>query len=192
MGADSRGRHAYLGKLPASQIGPFSGARDTLKLMSEQALGDRGERSMLVRHFTTWVVRDVWPKDYLGEILAIRNVLVQQSPWRPGVPLFRYTNDARHVEVVKDPQRQIEEILEHGTTQVDCDELACIASVMALQVGREVEYVALGFAPDQLTHVGVRVKEPKSSRWIWLDGVAGPREKEAAARAQELLVWNLD
>ncbi len=192
MGAPARQHGGYLGKLPNAQLGPFSGARDTLKLMSEQALGDRGERSMLVRHFTTWVVRDVWPKDYLGEILAIRNVMVQQSPWRPGVPLFRYTNDARHVEVVKDPQRQVEEILEHGTTQVDCDEIACMASVMALQLGREVEYVALGFAPDALTHVGVRVKEPKSGRWIWLDGVAGPREKEAAARAQELLVWSLD
>jgi hypothetical protein len=191
MGA-AAGLAAHMGRLPTSQIGPFKGARDTLKLMSEQALGDRGERSMLVRHFTTWVVRDVWPKDYLGEILALRNVLVQQSPFRPGVPLFRYTNDARHVEVVKDPQRQIEEIMDHGTTQVDCDEIACTASVMALQLGREVEYVAMGFAPDQLTHVGCRVKEPKSGRWIWLDGVAGPREKEAASRAQELLVWSLD
>ena len=55
-----------------------------------------------------------------------------------------------------------------------------------------MEFVALGFAPDSLTHVGVRVQEPKSGKWIWMDSVAGPREKEAAQRAKEILVWSLD
>ncbi len=161
-------------------------------MMSEKALGARGERSMLVRHFTSWVTSDIWPKDYLGEILAIRNLFVQLSPWRPGTPLFKYTNDPRHVEVVKDPQRMVEEILDQGTTEVDCDEIALMAGTMAMQKGREVEWVALGFEPDVLSHVGTRVREPKSDRWIWLDGVAGPREREAVERARELLVWSLD
>lgn len=160
--------------------------------MASAALGDRGERSMLVRSFTQWVVRDVWPKDYLGEILAIRNVFVQASPYRPHVPLFRYTNDALHVEVVKDPARMVEEIIDQGTTAVDCDEIALMAATMALQVGREPEFVALGFEPGALSHVGVRVREPKSGQWIWVDGVAGPREAEAAQRAVETKHWSLD
>jgi hypothetical protein len=184
--------HGYFGKLPTATVRPFHGAHDTLRTMAELALGDHGERSMMVRHFTTMVLAEVWPKDYLGQILAIRHVLVQRSPWKPHVPLFNYTNDARHVEVVKSPQRMVEEINEHGTTAVDCDEISCIAATMALQVGRVPEFVAMGFAPDSLSHVGVRVREPKSQRWIWLDGVAGPREKEAAKRAQQLLVWSLD
>jgi hypothetical protein len=161
-------------------------------MMSAMALGDRGERSPVVRQFTTWVLADVWPKDYLGEILAIRNVFVQPSPMRPGTPLFRYTNDPRHVEFIKDPLRQVEEILQHGTTAVDCDESAMMAATMALTIGREVEFVAMGFGGDALTHVAVRVKEPKSKKWILLDSVAGPREKEAAHRARKILVWNLD
>jgi hypothetical protein len=187
-----RGSGGFLGKLPTAEVRPFRGARDTLRLMSNLALGDTGERSAVVRAFTTWVVADVWPKDYLGEIIAIRNVLVQPSPVRPGTPLFKYVNDPRHVEFVKSPQRMVHEINEHGTTAVDCDEIAMMAATMLLQIGREVEFVALGFAPNSLTHVGLRAKEPKSDKWIWIDGVAGPREKEAAQRAQELLIWSLD
>lgn len=173
-------------------MGRFTGPRDTLAAMERIALGDRGERSFLVRQFTERVTQHVAPKDYLGEILAIRNVFLMPSPWVRHAPLFRYMNDPRHVEWIKDPQRQVEEIHEHGTTIVDCDEIALMGAVMALQLGREVEFVALGFAPRELTHVGFRVKEPKSGAWIWVDPVAGPREREAAATAKEVLPWSLD
>jgi hypothetical protein len=160
--------------------------------MAQHCLGPRGEKSMLVRQFTEYVVGYIQPKDYLGEILAIRHCFVQSSPKLQGVPLFRYVNDPRHVEWVKDPERMVSEINEIGTTSVDCDDISTMAATMCLQIGREVELVALGFSPGSLSHVGVRAKEPKSSQWIWLDGVAGPREREAAGRAKELLVWSLD
>ena len=67
-----------------------------------------------------------------------------------------------------------------------------MAATMALGIGREVEYVALGFAPNTLSHVAVRIKEPKSGKWVLLDSVAGPKEREAATRAKEILVWSLD
>lgn len=149
---------------------------------------------MLVRHFTESVLVDVWPKDYLGQIIAIRNVLVQPSPFkkRGGTPLFNYTNDPRHVEMVKDPQRMVEEIQQRGTTLVDCDECALMSATMAMVIGRRPQFVALGFAPNQLTHVACRVQEPKSLEWVWMDAVAGPRERDAALRAQEILTWDLD
>lgn len=160
--------------------------------MAEVTLGDRGERSILVRRFTEWVLRDVWPKDYLGEIIAIRNCLVQPSPTLRGVPMFRYVNDPRHVEMVKTPERMVTEIMQYGTTQTDCDEQAVQAATMALQIGRHPQFVALGFAPGSLSHVACRVKEPKSDTWIWLDSVAGPRERDAASKAKEILTWDLD
>lgn len=187
-----QGPTSFLGKLPNATLSPFGGAKDTLRLMSQLALGDDGERNMMVRQFTTFVVADIWPKDYLGEILAIRNVFLQPSPSRPSAALFRYTNDPRHVEAIKTPRRMVEEIMEHGTTAVDCDEIATMAMAMLLQLGRNCEAVALGFAPNALTHVGVRAQEPKSKRWIWMDAVAGPKESEAARRAKEILVWSLD
>lgn len=173
-------------------MGPFQGPRDTLAAMERIALGARGEQSLIVRQFTEWVTHDVWPKDYLGEILAIRNCFLQPSPTRSGAPMFRYMNDPRHVEWIKDPQRQVEEIYDQGSTTVDCDEIALMGATMGLQLGREVEFVAVGFQPGQLTHVGTRIKEPKTGSWIWVDPVAGPREREAAATAREVLKWSLD
>src|SRR3990167_3308273 len=113
-GSGAPGGLGYLG-FPASQaafrpqsysIKPFRGPQTTLERMAHDALGARGERSMEVRQFTEWALRAVQPKDYLGEILAIRNVFVQPSPWVKNIALFHYTNDPRHVEMVKDPQRQ--------------------------------------------------------------------------------------
>ncbi len=46
--------------------------------------------------------------------------------------------------------------------------------------------------PKQLTHVATRIKEPKSEKWIFVDPVAGPREREAARTAKEILTWSLD
>jgi hypothetical protein len=155
----------------------------------------------VVRRFTEWATEDVFPKDYLGEILAIRNIFLARvpvsrqpgaAPGPPTKPLFRYMNDPRHVEWIKDPQRMVEEIALNGNTTVDCDEISVMAAVMGLQLGREVEFVALGFAPKQLTHVAARIKEPKSEKWIFVDPVAGPREREAARTAKEVLTWSLD
>ena len=183
----------FLGALPSRVTErSFRGPKDTLDAMARIAHGPRGEKSLLVRQFTEAITRDVFPKDYLGEILAIRNCFLQPSPTRPNVPLFRYMNDPRHVEWIKDPQRMIEEIQEHGSTTVDCDEVALCAAVMGMQCGREEEFVALGYKPRQLTHVGARIKEPKSGKWIWVDPVAGPRERESAASAKEVLKRSLE
>ena len=182
----------FLGTLGRADLLPFRGPKDTLEKMAEFVLGDAGERSLLVRQFTEWVVRGVHPKDYLGQILAIRNAFAQPSPWRQNVPLFSYTNDPRHVELVKTPERMVREIQEHGTMLGDCDDYSVMSSTMCLQVGRNVDLVALGFAPNTLSHVGARAEEPKSGAWIWMDGVAGPREAEASAKAKELLVLSLD
>jgi hypothetical protein len=175
-----------------ASVNSFRGARDTLREMVRVSLGDDGERSVLVRQFTESVLLDIWPKDYLGQILAIRNMLVQPSPFRKGVAMFAYANDPRHVEMVKTPRRMVEEIMQRGATTVDCDDISVMAATMAMVVGRRPQFVALGFEPDHLTHVALRVQEPKSEAWIWMDAVAGPREREAAERAKEILVWDLD
>lgn len=191
--ARGAGRGLGLVGTPAtSDIRPYRGPVDTLAKMAEMALGNDGERSILVRQFTERVVRDIQPKDYLGEILAVRNALVQPSPVRPWVPMLRYLNDPLHVEFLRTPRRLVQEINEHGTVNCDCDESACLSATMCLQLGRLVEIVAMGFAPKSLSHVAIRVQEPKSKQWILLDGVAGPREAQAANKAVEILTRRLD
>ncbi len=178
---------------PATQkLDRYRGPEATLDMMARFALGDDGERSILVRQFTEYVVRDVRPKDYLSEILSVRNALVAPSPMKPWVPMLRYLNDPLHVEFIRTPRRLVQEINEHGSVSCDCDESACLAATMCLQLGRQVELVAMGFAPRSLSHVAIRVQEPKSKKWILLDGVAGPREAEAAGKAVEVLFKRLD
>jgi hypothetical protein len=179
----------WLGDDQTAVVRPFRGPRHTLESMEKLALGPRGEQSFRVRQFAETIVRYLEPKDYLGEIIAVRNVFLQRGPH--GAPLFRYANDPLHVELVKDPERMVTELDMYGSTLCDCDEITCLAGTLCLTLGREVEWVAMGFSPGQLTHVGVRVKEPKSNQWIWLDAVAGPREAEAAARAKTIKFWSL-
>jgi hypothetical protein len=185
-------RPAFLGTVPQAKYRGYKGPKDTLEMMASHALGKYGERSIIVRRFTEWIVGQIAPKGYLDEILAIRNCFVQPSPTKPWVPLMRYTNDPLHVEFIRTPERCVRDIMEQGFCTIDCDESSCLAATMALQVGRVAEFVAMGFAPNVLSHVAVRVKEPKTGRWIILDGVAGPREKEAAGKAQEILFKSLD
>lgn len=183
---------SFLGQMPVSTVRRYRGPRDTLEKMAEHALGKHGERSMIVRRFTEWVVGECWPKDYLGEILAIRNCLVQRSPRLPHVPMIRYVNDPVHVEFLRTPERMVKDIMEHGFTSADCDEITCLATTMGLVIGRKGRFAAMGFAPRSLSHVAGCLQEPKTQQWILLDGVAGPREREAAGKAVELMVKYLD
>ena len=184
--------YATFGATPPTRITPFRGPEDTLRSMARAILGDRGERSIPVRQFCEWIVGGIEPKDYLSEILAVRNAFVQRSPWDPSTPLIRYMNDPRHVELVKDPERLVQEIATTGHATADCDEVTDLEATCCLMLGREAELVALGFNEGELSHVGLRCKEPKSGTWIWMDTVAGPREREAAATSVDKLFWSLD
>ncbi len=155
---------------PPQTLAPFNGPQDTLNLMVELSLGLRGEQSAMVRSLKDHIVRDLTPKDYLSEILAVRNFVAEK---------VRYSNDALGVEQVQDAQRMAEEIVKHGKAVGDCDDIAVLIGALSRQLGREVDYVVVGFgAPGRYTHVFARVKEPKSGKWIVCDPVAGDGEAE--------------
>lgn len=165
-------------------LSSFRGSSDTLQKMREQVWGPRGEKSLVVRTVTEQIVRELFPKDYLSEILAIRNWCTVN---------LRYTNDPLHVEWIKDPQRLVEEYLAHGRAVADCDEIAELIACMALQLGRRAELVAVGFgSPGAYSHVFTRVQEPKTSQWIVTDPVAGTDTEQMLARVTTFEVWSLD
>lgn len=170
--------------VPAAQMGRFYGAPSTLNLMREHAWGEHGEHSVLVRMVLEDIVRELRGKDYLGEILAVRNFTTQR---------LRYVNDPLHVEYVKTPQRLCEEILQYGVALADCDEMAQLIGTFALQLGREAEFVVVGFGePGDYSHVFARVKEPKSGKWIVCDPVAGTDERTMLNRVTTYEMWSLD
>lgn len=154
---------------PAHRTTRFGGPLHTLREMRRVALGPRGEQSLLVRQVTEEVVRELQPKDYLSEILAIRYWVAERC---------RYANDHLHVEYLRDPQRLCEEILSKGKAVADCDDIATLIATMGMQLGRKAKFVAVGFgAPRDYSHVFAMLQEPKSKTWIVCDPVAGTDEE---------------
>lgn len=90
---------------------PFRGPAHTIEEMRKAVLGPRGEGSVVVHNAVTHIVRLLQPKDYLSEILAIRNWVAEH---------VRYKNDPVGVEYVQDPQRMLEDIAKYGVTTGDC------------------------------------------------------------------------
>lgn len=154
--------------------------------MRKAVLGPRGERSIRVRSFAEWCVRGLQDKDYLSEIIAIRNAVAAH---------VRYVNDPARVELVKDPERIVEEIEATGRAVGDCDDIATFIATLASQIGREAEFVTVGFnasQPGNYSHVFPRVKEPKSGVWIVCDTVAGTQEARMLARVTTFQIWRID
>lgn len=166
-------------------LGKFRGTPQTLKLMRDYALGPEGEQSFVVRQHAESIVRQIPPKDYLSEILAVH-------AWTTS-PIFRYTNDALHVEQVKSPLRILSEVERTGRTLVDCDDVATLIAALCLTLGRRCQFVVVGFgASGAYTHVFTRVHEPKSGEWIVLDPVAGTRDAEMTSRISHFKFYEVD
>ncbi|SRR5260221_6037791 len=168
---------------PTRQAG-FNGHPDTLRAMVRAVQGPRGERSMLVRSVAERIVSQLEPKDYLGEILAIRFWVTEH---------IRYVNDPLHVELVKDPERLVEEVEASGQAAGDCDDIADLIACLALQVGRVARFVVAGFGePGQYSHVFAEVQEPRSGAWIVCDPVAGTDERGMLDRITTFYTVSLD
>jgi hypothetical protein len=162
----------------------FTGAPDTLRAMIAAAQGPRGEKSMVVRNLVDEIVKNVYPKDYAGEIVVLRNWAAEH---------LRYTNDPLHVELIKDPQRLTEEFYERGVATADCDEIACWIATAGLQVGRVAQFIAAGFGErGTYSHVFTRIMEPRTNTWIICDPVAGTNEREMLKRIKSYQIWSLD
>lgn len=171
---------------PPTVLRSFSGPEDTIVEMRKAILGARGERSIRVRTMTESAVRGLQPKDYLSEILAVRHFVTRR---------IRYLNDPSAVELVKDPERLVEEIELVGTAAGDCDDICTLIATMTRQLGRAAELVTVGFditRPGNFSHVFARVKEPKSGKWIVCDPVAGTTESAMLSRVTTFKAWRID
>jgi hypothetical protein len=81
---------------------------------------------------------------------------------------------------------------EHDVTVSQCDDVASLMATMMRQVGREAQFVTVGFGrPGKFSHVFTRVKEPKSGRWIVCDPVAGLSESSMLSRVATWRAWRI-
>jgi hypothetical protein len=169
---------------PPQTVRPYQGPEDTVATMMQMVVGERGEQSMLVRYLKDHIVRELQPKDYLSEILAVRNFAAER---------IRYSNDAVAVEQVQDPERISDQIVKYGRAVGDCDDIATWIAATCRQLGRDVEIVVVGFGrANNYSHVFVRVLEPKSGQWVICDPVAGTDEASMLRRVTTYKMWRVD
>lgn len=96
---------------PPQTLAPFHGPADTIREMIKACLGPRGEQSAVVHSVKNSIVRELEPKDYFSEILAVRFFVAER---------VRYSNDALAVEQVQDPEHLCDQIIQYGKAVGDC------------------------------------------------------------------------
>lgn len=165
---------------------PYRGTGFTVSKMVEVALGYRGERSMRVRRHAEMLVNGLRPKDYASELFAAYYWWARAG---------RYTRDPLHVELIKDPERLIDDA-EAGRLACDCDDFAIGIATTSLCLGAKAQFVTVGFKPaivsDQHTHVFARAQDPRTGIWWVQDPVAGRRTKEMLSRVKQFRVYDIE
>lgn len=172
----------------AGSTEPYRGTDHTVAKMVQLVRGDRGERSIKVRRHTEQLIGNVRPKDYVSEYIAI-------CRWWGNAG--RYTRDPLHVEMLRDPERLVDDAM-LGKLAMDCDEYAIAIGCGCLVVGGRIQFVTVGFQPrlpgqpKVHTHVFVRAQDPKTKRWFVLDPVAGRRTANMLKRVKQFTIFEVD
>lgn len=168
-------------------VEPYRGTDHTVQRMRELARGAKGERSLRVRRHTEQIVGQLRPKDYSSEIIAI-------CRWWGNAG--RYTRDPLHVEMLRDPERMIDDALA-GKLTMDCDEYATAIGAGCLCIGARVQFVTVGFQPRRRgmpkihTHVFCRAQDPRTKQWWVLDPVAGRRTGKMISRVKDFTAFEV-
>lgn len=179
-------------------VEPYRGTDHTVAVMSSLVRGIRpremvgaaleGERSLKVRRHVEQIVGHIRPKDYSSEIIAI-------CKWWGNAG--RYTRDPLHVEMLRTPERLIDDALA-GKLSADCDEFATAIAACCLSVGARAQFVTVGFQPRRPgqpkihTHVFCRAQDPRTKVWWVLDPVAGRRTAQMLQRVKQYTIFEVD
>lgn len=162
-------------------VEPYRGTDHTVRKMIELARGPRGERSIYVRRQAEQIIQNIRPKAYASESIAICKWVGNNG---------RYTRDPVHVELIKDPQRMVEDAVQ-GRLVIDCDEAALLIGTMCLVIGAPIRFVTVGFKPRRFgepkihTHVFVEAQDPSTGIWWVLDPVAGRKTAGMLQRVKQ-------
>lgn len=116
--------------------GGKAGVMDTLRAMRRMVLAAKGDFS--IRRKAEQIVSHIGPKDWAGEVRAIHDYVRDR---------ITYRLDPVDAEMVRTPAK----VLEDGVG--DCDDKATLAAALLRSIGHPARFVAVGFAPGELTHV---------------------------------------
>ena len=164
----------------------YRGVGHSVSAMMEAVLSPRGAWSPKVRLYAEKICKNVAPKDYLSEILAIRYWVLDKVP---------YINDPVHIEWIRDPEAMLEAIEKEGKVRADCDEITGLTTALLLCVGRRCQFVTAGFLPPPAPHSHVfgRAEIPGlRDKWVVYDPVAGSRENTMLTKIKSYKTYEVD
>lgn len=165
----------------------YAGAPQTIQVMGKAALGD-GD-SFATRRLCESLCEGLDSKDYCSEYLSLYYFLLQRT---------RYMRDPRRTELVRAPEVVTRQILDNHRPSLDCDDLSTWLAAALLAVGGQPEFVTVAFShmfyagQRQYSHVFVRVKEPRSGKYIVLDPVAAEKTPQMLARVKAAKTWPIE
>jgi hypothetical protein len=103
--------------------------------------------------------------------------------------------DPRTIEMVKAPYLLVNEILQGGRPNVDCDDITGLLAALLLAVGCQVRVITVAFkhmfykGERQYSHVFVQAREPRSGSWVILDPVAGRQVSKMRNQVVAMHIW---
>lgn len=135
--------------------------------------------SRLVVNTANGIVANVAPRDVDGQINTIQDWLDSH---------FRYLSDPVGVELLRDPNGGISEILRLGYTQGDCDEAAMLAATLGMANGIPARFRAMAFYTKDapFSHVVCDLLG-SGKRWIPID-ITKPADMEIPPTATRTLI----
>lgn len=170
------------GAVPKHWTFPYKDTDGTIKRMYDFIEGPRGEKSLRLRLTIEEIIRGINPRDKLSQLVAIYHWFNRR---------FHFVNDPIQVELVKDPERLLEEISARGIAIGDCDDASTFLGAAPRTLGIPTRLVRTGFRDvpkgrleGPFTHVLV-VAQDQWKRPIVLDPVAGRRSREMLGRVRQ-------
>lgn len=113
-----------------------AGIKETLKLMKTLAI--YGKKNDVIRQRAAELVKYVPAKQWFKEVEALWNFVKND---------IRYTRDIKEVETLYYPDQTLQQ--GYG----DCDDKAVLLASMLEATGHPAKFVAVGFKPDDYSHV---------------------------------------
>jgi transglutaminase-like putative cysteine protease len=183
----------------------YTGTPETVLHILRTAYGPNGAQSWAVRKWVEDVIRQVRPRDYWSEALAVYYYACS--------PRFRYTHDPQKVELIKSPEKMLNEVQARGATLGDCDDVTTfiLSSLSVIGIPGRVATGAFddvdpllapklgmerperfGFslrgpatAHGPFSHVWAEGMRPDGV-WVMLDPVAGPDSGQMRRRLKQI------
>lgn len=145
-----------------------------------------------VKNAVNYILMGVDLKDYKLVFATIRNFIINNMQYVPdGEEAMQFGFDGSDLELIKSPRA----ILESG--RYDCDCATTLIASLLLSIGIPVRFVVISTMPYEMTgpegwtHVYAEGYDSIEKKWIIIDPVSHPAEKQMILDTKQHKIYNL-